>query len=191
MSSKRGTIRPTTADEAVARWLKHLSAVPTPPDPTVEDAGNRPINYRLEKENGGSDPYAQWCCDWSYGGRTPTADCVGFVLHGSGIDRLQPSWKGPIAESWLYCKSIVWDATHERRWCTKVDDDKAMPGDWLVDEGHIAGIIRPAIYVGGRMRDDHLVIDCSPRHGREHAIGIGRPWSEAAFVVRPKFYVQR
>lgn len=185
----RGKIRPTTPAEAVLRWQAHLGAVPTPPAGSPPDAGKKPIAYRLEENNGGKDPYAQWCCDWSYGNRTPTSDCIGFVLQGSGIDRLQPTWNGPIAGPWLYCKSIVHDAKNAKRWCQKIDDDKARPGDWLVDNDHIAGIIRPAIYVNGSMAFDHLVIDCSPRHGRSTAIGIGLPWSEAAFVVRPTFYV--
>lgn len=184
----RGRIRPTTADEAVARWLAHLSAVPLPPSNAPADAGNRPIAYRLTDQNGGDDPLAVWCCDWSYGLRTPTSDCIGFVLHGSGIDRLQPKWNGPIAGPWLYCKSIVHDAKTVQTWVEKIPDHAARPGDWLVDDNHIAGIIRPAIYVQGSMQFDHLVIDCSPRHGRSTAIGIGAPWSEAAFVVRPKFY---
>lgn len=193
MTAVRGKIRPTRADEAVARWLAHLGAVPVPPPGAPPDAGRRPIAYRLKEKNGGRDPYGQWCVgpeDWSYGLRTPTADCIGFVLHGSGIDRKQPSWDGPIAGPWLYCPSIVRDARHEQRWCAEVPDDQAKPGDWLVDDGHIAGIIRPAIYVNGVLTFDHLVIDCSPRHGRNTAIGTGAPWSDAAFVARPKFYAQ-
>lgn len=189
--TKRGTRRPTTRDEAVARALKALSYIPIPPDPTVEDAGNRPIEYRLSGPdggyNGGDDPYAIHCASWSFGGRTPTADCIGYMLHSSGIDRLQPGYKGSVGE-YLHCGSLLADARGAQQFCKFVADDKALAGDWLMDEGHCSMIIRPAIYVGGHMRFDHLVADCSPRHGRPTAIGLGAPWSEAARVVRYKLY---
>lgn len=185
---KRGAVRPTTREEARDRVLSQIYAIPTPPDANVPDSGRRPIGYRLEPGyNGGANPFAIHCASWSFGGRTPTSDCIGLVLWAVGIDRMQPGYVGTAGE-WLHCGSLLHDATHERRWCETVTDDKALPGDWLLDSNHIGMIVRPAIYVGGAMRDDHLVVDCSPRHGRDHAINTGRPWSEAARVVRYKLF---
>lgn len=184
----RGAIRVTTAAEAVHRALSQIVAIPEPPDPSVPDSGRRPIAYRLEPGfNGGADPLAAHCASWSYGGRTPTSDCVGLVLWASGVDRLQPGYRG-ISGEWLHCPSLIDDAERAQRWCSPVDDDKARPGDWLVTGTHIGLIVRPAIYVGGEQRHDHLVVDCSPRHGRAAAINTGRPWSEAARVLRYQHY---
>lgn len=189
MTRTRGAIRPTTAREALVRALSMLGCVPRPPDPK-DDAGNRPGAYRLEQSNGGSDPYAPHPFDWSYGGRTPTADCIGFVLWASGIDRLQPQYSGTRG-SWLNCHSLLADARGAQIFCAVVADEfNAQPGDWLMTEDHISMVIRPALArPDGSQRFDHLVIDCSPRHGRDTAIGIGRPWSEACAVVRYKRYI--
>lgn len=184
----RGAIRPTTRKESVQRAFAMLTAVPYPPNPSVDDAGNKPISYRLTDYNGGKDPYAMHCADWSYGGRTPTADCVGLVLWCSGIDRLQPSYKGSRGE-WLNCQSLIDDSVGDRLYCEPVIDELAIAGDWLVTGSHIAIIVRPAIYVGGVQTFDHVVIDCSPRHGRSTAVGVGGPWSEACRVLRYKGYV--
>lgn len=62
-------------------------------------------------------------------------------------------------------------------------DHNAKTGDWLVTPDHIGLIVRPATRAG-----DHLVVDCSPRHGRETAINTGLPWSEACQVLRYKRY---
>lgn len=186
----RGAIRKTSDIEAVRRALSALSQVPPPPDPTIEDAGHRPIAYRLEGGfNGGFDPFAPHCASWSYGGRTPTADCIGFVLWATGVDRCQPEYHGSVGV-WLHCGSLLADADGDRVWCEPVDEHAAKPGDWLITQSHIAMIIRPAIFSPSVMRFDHLVIDCSPRHGRETAIGIGLPWSESCRVLRYKHYAR-
>ncbi len=184
----RGARRPTTRVEAVQRVMSMITAIPTPPDPRVPDAGRRPIAYRLETANGGADPFASHCASWSFGSRTPTSDCIGLVLWASGIDRLQPGYQGSAGE-WLCCYSILDDAIGARVYCEPGDEAHAQPGDWLVDKGHIGMIVRPAIYVGDEMRHDHLVVDCSPRHGRASAVNTGAPWSEAARVIRYRHYV--
>lgn len=184
-SVTRGAIRPTTRSEAVDRALRMLRAVPIPPDPTVTDSGNRPIAYRLSESNGGRDPFASHCADWSYGGRTPTSDCIGLVLWASGIDRLQPGFQGTRGH-WLNCHSLMFDAAGEGKFCQLVKNQyEAIAGDWLLTDDHIAMILRPALRrTDGSQRFDHLVIDCSPRHGRDTAIGIGAPWSDACVVAR-------
>lgn len=192
----RGTILKLHRDAVINRWLTNMLAVPVPPKGAPKDAGFRPIHYRLESENGDKDPTADYCCDWSYGGRTPTADCVGFILHGCGIDRLQPGYKGS-SGPWLHCPSILTDAIGPRTFFRLLaTDEPVLPADLLVTNDHIAGILRPAIRAPFRLQPaesadpdyDHLVIDCSPRHGRNSAIGIGGPWSDNCTVVRPLFY---
>lgn len=182
----RGTKLTLQRDYVVARGWSQIAAIPTPPPGAPADAGNRPIAYRLEGGfNGGFDPRAPHCASWSYGDRTPTADCIGFVLWASGIDRMQPGYKGTRGE-WLNCASILDDAKGPRVYCELVGDDEdvvALPGDWLVTPDHIGLIVRPANATSGV-----LVIDCSPRHRRDAAINTGYAWSDACQVVRPKFY---
>lgn len=186
----RGQVLKLTRAEVVRRALSQLTAVPKlPPGNWPADAGNRPIGYRLTPGyNGGFDPTAEHCASWSYGGRSPTADCIGFVLWASGIDRFQPGYKGSRGE-WLNCASLLDDAHGARVFCEPVEADtqggKAKPGDWCLDRGHISMVLRPATRTS-----DVLVIDCSPRHdqSRQAGIGVGYPWSEACEIVRPKFY---
>jgi hypothetical protein len=187
---QRGVVRALTRQQAIERALSALSQVPDPPDPDVSDAGRRPIAYRLDPGfNGGFDPFASHCASWSYGGRTPTSDCIGFLLWSSGIDRDQPQYHG-VEGPWLNCVSLIADADGDRVFCESVDHDKAQAGDWLLTADHCAMIIRPAIFGNATaMRFDHLVIDCSPRHGRDTAVGLGLPWSHACRVLRYKHYV--
>lgn len=187
----RGAIRQTTREEAVRRALSMIACVPQPPHGAPSDAGHRPIGYRLEEKNGGRDPFAGHCADWSFGDRRPTADCVGFVLWATGIDRLQPSYKG-VSGPWLHCPSLIADADGAKRWCEPVDYWQAIAGDWLLDAGHISMIVRPAMKVPNSPSNekyDHLVVDCSPRHGFPTGINTGGPWSEKCRVVRYKLYV--
>ncbi len=167
---------------AVQRALSQILAVPTPPTGAPDDAGHRPIAYRLEELNGGKDPYAPHCADWSYGCRTPTADCIGFVLWSTGVDRLQPTFAGLVGP-WLHCGSLLADARGAKVWCELVTGG-VLPGDWLLTEDHIGMVVRPA----PSPDFDHLVVDCSPRHGRNAAINTGGPWSGACQAVRYKHY---
>src|SRR5678816_2773083 len=86
MRGERGNI---SRSHAVARALSAIAAVPKPPAGAPDNAGQRPIAYRLHEANGGRDPFAGMCSDWSYGNRTPTADCIGFALWASQLDRCQ------------------------------------------------------------------------------------------------------
>ena len=139
-----------------------------------------PIGYRLEPgHNGGNNPKASHCGSPSYGDRVFTADCVGFVLWSLGIDRLQPGYKGSSGE-WLHCPSIVNDADRDQRYFYPLDHAGAIPGDVLVNRSHIAIIVRSDV------AGEHLVVDCSPRHGRKTAIGTGLPWADDCRVVRYK-----
>lgn len=173
-------------------------AVPTPLPGSPVDAGDYAIGYRLTPGfNGGADPEAEHCASWSYGGRRPTADCVGYVMWASGIDRLQLGYKGSawdssVNGSWLCTWSVLDDAygtnlpagTNPRQYCRPLEDkETALPGDWMVTRDHIAMVIRP------RTRDfSTLVADCSPRHSYEAGINTGRAWSDAVKIVRPLFY---
>jgi len=180
----RGTILHLHRDEVISRGFSQISCVPKPPPNSPDDAGNRAIVYRLEGGfNGDTDPNASHCASWSYGNRTPTADCVGFTLWSSGIDRCQPGYKGS-RDEWLNCQSLIDDADGESIYCRNVLNKDALPGDWLVTPDHIALIIRPSV-VGS----DVLVIDCSPRHGWVQSINTGLPWSQACHVLRPNFYL--
>jgi len=184
----RGKIRPTTANEARLRALSQIYAVPTPPAGAPFDGGHRPIAYRKEDYNGGKDPYALHCADWSYGERTPTADCIGFMLWASGLDRLQPDYKGTRGE-YLNCGSLLDDADGAQAWCKPVAAHEAQVGDWLMTPDHCGLIIRPACLLpNGAMVADHLVVDCSPRHGWNTAINTGAPWSTSCRVVRYQRY---
>lgn len=180
----RGAIRPTTPRLAATLAWHHATLLVQ-----GADGNSRPVAYRLEEKNGGRDPNAPHCADLSYPDIVPTSDCIGLVLFCSGIDRLQPGYKGSRGE-WLNCASLLDDADSIGKFCNPTDDHRARPGDWLVTRSHIAMIVRPAVYFGGRLQFDHLVIDCSPRHGRTTAVGVGAPWSDACRVLRPTFYVQ-
>lgn len=182
---KRGVILRLSKEQAVSRALRMVIDVPIPPKGSPADAGDRPIAYRLEGGyNGGADPTADHCASWSYGGRTPTADCIGLVLWASGVDRMQPGYKGTRGE-WLNCASLLDDAhTPTPSYCRKLaPGEDVRIGDWLLTRDHIGMIVRPAC--GG---SDHLVVDCSPRHGRPTAVNTGYPWSDACEVVRPLVY---
>lgn len=182
----RGKILHLTPEEAVTRALSQVRAIPPlPPGSYPADAGNRAIGYRLDPGyNGGFDPEAPHCASWSYGGRSPTADCVGFVLWASGIDRMQPGYKGS-RDEWLNCASILDDANGAQVYAVPVAPGTEKPGDWLLDTGHISMVIRPTTRTS-----KPLVVDCSPRHDstRQSCIDTGYPWSLGCKIVRPKFY---
>jgi len=180
----RGEIRSFTHEMVVQRALSQVVAIPDPPPGSPLDAGGRPIAYRLEPGfNGGADPFAPHCASWSYGNRTPTSDCIGLALWASGIDRMQPGYKGSRGE-WLNCASLLDDADGAKQFCRPLKlTEMARPGDWVLTRDHIGVLVRPQ-----STHADELVVDCSPRHGRQHAVGIGMVWSDACRVIRPVFY---
>lgn len=184
----RGKILYVTREQAVQRALSQIIAIPAlPPGNWPSDAGNRPIGYRLDPGfNGGFDPEAPHCASWSYGGRSPTADCIGFVLWASGIDRMQPGYKGS-RDEWLNCASLLDDAKGGKKFCRFLvpELDMVKPGDWLMDTGHISMVVRPATRT-----TKPLVVDCSPRHdtSRQACINLGLPWSTSCKIVRPLIY---
>lgn len=187
----RGVILHLTRAEVEARALSQIIVKPAPPAGAPKDAGGRFINYRLEGGyNGGFDPTAPNCASWSFGNRTPTADCIGLALWASGIDRKQPGYKGSRGE-WLNCASLLDDADGAKKFCRPLMiRELPMIGDWLLTRDHI-GVV---VYVGGSLGawdlEDIQVVDCSPRHGRAHAVGIGGPWDEDCRVIRPLFYTE-
>lgn len=135
-----------------------------------EDFFPRPIGYRLG--DGGKDPSAEHCGDWSYGYRTLTSDCIGFVMWALGIDRYQKAGF-PEFSGWLNTDSILLHiaAKHEKPWFIPVELKDAKVGDLLVvgstrswlgkrKPGHIKMIVRVATPVSPM-----LVVDCSPSNG--------------------------
>lgn len=182
MTITRGTIRPTTRAAAVQRGLAQLTIVGLPPN---APAGSLPcaIHYCEEPgHNGGANPLGPHCASPAFGARVWAADCVGLVLDALGIDRLQPGYVG-ISGEWLHCPSMIDDAEHGQRWFEPVDYKLAESGDVLITRDHTGLIVRPA-----RGEGDHLVVDCSPRHGRKTGVGTGGPWSEACRVIRYRHF---
>lgn len=179
----RGKLLHLTRAEVVARGFSQIAAIPAlPPGKWPEDAGNRPIAYRVDPGfNGGFDPEAPHCASWSYGGRTPTADCVGFVLWASGIDRMRPGYDGYYGV-WLNQVSIEHDANTSRVFSEPVGIKDLKPGDWGLNRGHMALVVRPATRV-----TPPLLIDCSPANGVS-AIKARPPWAQDVRYVRPLFY---
>ncbi|MBZ0233654.1 MAG: hypothetical protein K8M05_15110, partial [Deltaproteobacteria bacterium] len=157
---------------------------------------------RLEYPNGGADVLSAFTlrgnCGgmWAFGERTPVKDCIGHALGCLGIDRKQPGYKGVNGE-WLNCAAIFADALGAHRFFERVEDEDAKPGYVLVDRKHIGIIVRPMLRwwvdkdgdgkreAGEDMAFDLLVSDCSPRHGRESAVGLGGRWSRECIVARP------
>jgi len=193
-AKKRGKILKMTPGQAVQRALSQMIALVKAPK-----GQPMPIGYRLEGGfNGGFDPEAPHCASYSFGGQAPTADCIGFVLWASGIDRKQPGYVGT-AGDWLHCGSLLADAHGAQRFCrTLREDEQPAPGDWLLTKDHIGMVLRPS-WTDPTMIDPAtnkkkvnpmLVIDCSPRHDslRRAAISVGYAWSKACEVVRPMFY---
>lgn len=177
----RGKILDITAPQVVLRALSVLTSNPIPPPGSPKDAGGRAIQYSKEPgRNGGFDPTAPHPASWT-DKRIPTADCVGFALWACGIDRMQPGYEGSRGE-WLNCGALMDDAEGECRFVRFVSDDQARAGDCLLTEGHIGVIIRPEC-----VNDGHMVLDCSPRHGRHNsAIETGGPWADNCKVIRWK-----
>ncbi len=110
----RGTIRPTTVEESIQRARSMISYMPEPPHDAGSGAFPQPIRYRLKAGyNGGFDPRLVHPASFSYGRRTPTADCVGFVAWAQGWDRYQSrefdrNKKGAIIyKGWINCDSAL------------------------------------------------------------------------------------
>jgi hypothetical protein len=176
----RGAILKLTRAQAVTRALSQITVMPR----LLIDGVALPIAYRLEGGyNGGFDPSAPHCASFSYGGRTPTADCIGLVLWASGIDRKQPGYNGSRGE-WLNCASLLDDADTDRTYCHPLTEKEVpLAGDWVLTRDHIGMLIRPETAT-----TDALVVDCSPRHGRKTAVNTGGFWSDACRVIRPLVY---
>lgn len=198
--STRGLILRIPREQAVLRALSQIVAVPTPLKTAPSDAGGRPISYRLPEKNGGFDPTAPHCASWSYGDRTPTADCIGFVLWASGMDRCQPHYDGT-RDEWLNCASLLDDADKFDKdktynFCRPLatsgaNTERPQPGDWLLTRDHIAMIVRVPLkwsMAGTTKSIPLVVVDCSPRHGYDNSIQMGTAWSPLCRVIRPLVY---
>jgi hypothetical protein len=181
-----------TREEVLERAFAHLSLLHK-----GSDGVRRPVAYRLDDSGllGGDDPRAPHCADVSYGGRTLTADCAGFALYSIGLARKQPGYKGSKGE-WLNTDSVLDDAHGQQKFFRTLKlGERALPGDLIVTRGayllgkrvkagHVEVLLRRAA-PGYKM----LSIGCSPRFGRDTAIGVGEQWSAACEVVRPKHLI--
>lgn len=178
-------------EQAVHRALRHLSLTLV-----GSDGVERPVAYRLDDSGllGGDDPWARHCADISYGGRTMTSDCIGFALYCAGIARHQPGYKGSRGE-WLNTDAVLDDAHGQQKFFKPVKRESARPGDLVVTRskyllkvrlrpGHIEMLLRPPL-----PHFKALSIGCSPRFGRDTAIGVGPVWADDYEIVRPKNYV--
>jgi hypothetical protein len=184
------TVLEMDSEYAVQRAVRHLSLLFT-----GSDGVRRPIAYRLDDSGllGGKDPTASHCADVSYGGRTLTADCTGFALYCAGIARVQPGYKGRNGAH-LNTDAVLDDAHGQQKFFrlsmhdARRGDLVVMRGKYLlgkrVKAGHIEMLLRPPApgFKG-------LTIGCSPRFGRDTAIGVGFVWSDACEIVRPLNYV--
>jgi hypothetical protein len=184
------TVLKLTSAGAVARALHHLTLLYT-----GSDGVQRPLAYRLDDSGllGGDNPNAEHCADISYGGRTLTADCTGFALYCAGIARVQKGYKGRNGEH-LNTDAVLDDA-HGQQKFFRLSAHDARRGDLVVARGkyllgkrikagHIEMLLRPPApgFKG-------MTIGCSPRFGRDTAIGVGFVWSDACEIVRPLNYV--
>lgn len=202
-TAKRGGWRTDlTLEDIAIRSLIAIAAVPTPPKGAPPDAGNRPRHYRLEYPNGGADINSPFTLTgdcggmWAYGDRVNVADCIGHAFGAAGIDRHQPGYNGLNGAS-INCAAVVHDAMVVKRFFRLVADKDARPGMFLVNKKHIGVIVRPMLeWVVDKNGDgkigpgettelDFLVSDCSPRHGRETAVGLGGRWASDCIVVCP------
>lgn len=181
-----------TSDDAVARALSHLALLYR-----GSDGIERPLAYRLDDSGllGGFDPTAKTCASLSYGGRTLTADCIGFALYSAGISRKQKGYKGSRGED-LNTDAVLDDAHGQQAFfrLLKAGED-ARRGDLVVTRstyvlkvrvkaGHIEMLLRPPT-----LDFKGMTIGCSPRFGRDTAIGVGYVWSPACEIVRPLNYI--
>lgn len=190
-------VLPLTRDQVVARALAHLTLVSEPHPSSPPDFIPAPVAYRLDTSGrlGGDDPSAEHCADWSYGYRTLTSDCIGFALYCAGLARYQPGYHGSRG-AWLNTDSILDDADRQMAFFRHLlSGERVKPGDLLVSRseyllgvrkriGHIGVIVRPA----PSDAFEHLVVDCSPSHGRTTAINTRYAWSPKCQVVRPLHY---
>lgn len=181
---------PLSYDDAIARAVSHLVLTYV-----GSDGVERPLAYRLDDSGllGGQNPKARHCADLSYGGRTLTSDCIGFALYCAGIARKQPGYKGSRGEH-LNTDAVLDDAHGQAKFFELVPKDEAHRGDLVVTRskyvlgvrvkpGHIEMLLRPAM-PGFKA----LSIGCSPRFGRDTAIGVGFVWTDNYEVVRPLNY---
>lgn len=190
-------ILPLTRPEVLARAFSQLALVSKPHKLSPPDFLPAPIAYRLDNSGllGGDDPSAPLCADWSYGYRTLTADCIGFALWAAGMSRYQPGYVG-MNGSWLNTDSLVRDAEGQMKYVRPVmSGERVLPGDFFVTTSkYVMGIRREVGHIGIVVRPrpsdafEHLLIDCSPFHGKTTAIGLRKPWSTEGHFLRPLHY---
>jgi hypothetical protein len=110
-----------------------------PPRPKGAPTDWRPqkIQYRLKHTNGGKDPFAEHPADWAFGLRTPTCDCVGFVVWCLGFDRYQrdlfPHWGG-----WVNTDSMLISARAGDGWFEEIETPELA-----------CLVVRPSTYLEG------------------------------------------
>ena len=132
----RGTIIPMTPEGAVKRARGMVGPQPLP-KPAKAPPGTKevPLQYRLlAGHNGGKDPTAAHPGSTSYGERTWTADCMGFVAWCMGFDRYQPQGF-PLWSGWINGASAIADSKKDRLYF-KDSGQEPLPGDVVVYGGY-------------------------------------------------------
>lgn len=146
-----------------------------------KDAKRSLIKYRLTKFNGGKDPYGEHPSvgSYSYGNRTPTCDCSGFVAWALGFDRFQPKDRFPSYGGWVNTDSMISDAKRSGsffelltapEWgCLVVSPSKYKRVDGRrkrVKVGHVGMVVGPLPAEWGDNWDDLRVVHCSSSNSR-------------------------
>lgn len=161
---------------------------PMPPGAPA-DWRPKPIQYRLLKANGGKDPWAQHPADWSYGKRTPTCDCSGFVAWCLGYPRR-------LDGRWYSTDGMLRDARGARRVFEVIETPElgcvaVYGGRWRGAErlraGHV-GIVTgvPAEWSGNNWSDlevTHCSSTNARRTGGAIAITDGLLWGRKGGVL--------
>lgn len=102
----------------MARARSMIGYTPPPHPHSPPGWPKSPIRYRLAAgHNGGTDPYAPHPASWSFGFRTPTLDCSGFVAWCLGLDRYQPD----SAVKWISTDGMIRDADGEQEYFSPID----------------------------------------------------------------------
>ena len=180
---------------AVERALS-VSGVALPPPPGAP-AGEKPkpVWYRLGY--GGKDPLRPHPGESSYGNRTWTCDCSGFVAWCLGTPRHNkdfPHWGGSISTD-----SIVEASDSKTGWFSRPEtpnpgDLVVYPGRYLlgvrVGVGHVGLIVAvdPGFVSLGSTPQSLRVVHCSMGHQKSKGFAIAlddaSPWRKRGRVVR-------
>lgn len=138
----RSKTRPTKQSESVVRAMSMVGFRPEKPSSAPPDWKPMLIQYRLEAGfNGGSDPFAPHPASWSFGRRTPTCDCSGFVAWCCGYSRYHEDF--PLYGGYVNTDSMLQDATGQKEWFEEVEYPE--PGCLIVYGAIYKGTVRTRV----------------------------------------------